>query len=278
MVFMPDYVDRQFLLSAPRLQIIAAALKGYDNIDVEACTALGVWLSIVPDLLTAPTAELTIGLIIGLARHLIAADRYVRSGAFSGWTANFYGLSIENSTIGVIGMGAVGRAVAQRLKGFGCRLLYCDERPAGPNHPPPHSERRTLDKLLAESDIVVLCAPLNRHSHHMIDEAKLGLLRPHTLLVNPARGSLVDESAVAEALWNGRLGGYAADAFELEDLSRHDRPLAIPRRLLAHPNTLFGSHIGSATTAARKAIEARASENILDVFEGRRPRDAVNDF
>lgn len=276
MVFMPDRVDGAFLSSAPRLRIIAAALKGYDNIDVEACTARGIWLSIVPDLLTAPTAELTIGLIIGLARHLRAADGHVRSGSFSGWTPRFYGLSLEQSTVGVVGTGAVGRAVARRLHGFGCRLLFSDERLTHPEDLPPGIERRSFDNLLAASDIVVLCAPLDVNSVHMIDASRLARMNPHALLVNPARGSLVDEAAVADALWAGRLGGYAADAFELEDLSRPDRPRSITQRLLNHPNTLFGAHIGSATTLARKAIEARAAENIIDAIEGRRPRDAIN--
>lgn len=127
MVFMPDRVDDRLLAAAPKLSIVAAALKGYDNIDVEACTGRGVWVSIVPDLLTVPTAELAIGLLIGLARYLREADAYVRSNDFSGWTPRFYGLSLEQSTIGIVGMGAVGRAVAKRLSGFDCRLLYCDE-------------------------------------------------------------------------------------------------------------------------------------------------------
>ncbi len=273
MVFMPDRVDAAFLDRAPRLSVIAAALKGYDNIDVDACTARGVWLTIVPDLLTVPTAELAIGLVIGLARHLREADRYVRSGTFSGWTPRFYGLAIENSTIGLVGMGAVGSAVAQRLRGFGCRLLYCDDHAARAGH---GIERRPLNALLLESDIVVLCLPLNDGTVHLFDAARIALMKPHALLVNPARGSLVDEAAVAAALAAGRLGGYAADAFECEDLSRSDRPRKIPPDLLAHPNTCFGAHIGSATVAARKAIEACAAENVMAALSGRAPRDAVN--
>ncbi len=273
MVFMPDRVDDRLLSSSPRISIIAAALKGYDNIDVEACTDRGVWLSIVPDLLTAPTAELTVGLVIGLARHLRHADRYVRSGDFVGWTPNFYGLSIAGSTVGIVGMGAVGRATAERFAGFGCRLICWDKNIKSA----PGVERRPLDVLLSEADIVVLCLPLEADSLHLLNKSRLARMKPGALLVNPARGSLVDEEAVAEALERGRLGGYAADVFEMEDLSRDDRPRAIPPALLAHPHTLFGAHIGSATIAARTAIEARAAENIIDVFEGRPPRDAIND-
>ena len=129
-----------------------------------------------------------------------------------------------------------------------------------------------------EADIVVLCLPLSNDTIHLLNADRLGLMKPHALLVNPARGSLVDETAVANALASGRLGGYAADTFELEDLSRGDRPRAIAPGLLAHPNTLLSAHIGSATINARKAIEARAAYNIIDALNGRPPRDAVNDI
>jgi phosphonate dehydrogenase len=274
MVFMPDHVDEGFLTAAPLLSIVAAALKGYDNIDVDACTRRGVWVSIVPDLLTVPTAELAIALLIGLARHLRDADRYVRSGEFRGWTPRFYGASIEESTVGLVGMGAIGSAVAKRLIGFGCRLLYCEERLSAAA--PAAAERRSLDALLAESDMVMLCLPLSEDTVHLLDARRLGLMKPHALLVNPARGSLVDEAAVAAALSDGRLGGYAADAFELEDLARADRPRVIPPALLTHPNTYFGAHIGSATITARRAIESSAAHNILDALAGRVPRDAIN--
>lgn len=276
MVFMPDRVDAAFLDAAPRLAVVAAALKGYDNIDVVACTARGVWLTIVPDLLTVPTAELAVGLIIGLARHLRAADGFVRGGAFAGWTPRFYGLSIEGSTIGLVGMGAVGRAVARRLAGFDARLLYNDDGVGEADVAPLGIARRPLDALLSESDIVVLCLPLYEAAIHLIDSARLAWMKRGALLVNPARGSLVDEAAVGEALAQGRLGGYAADVFELEDLSRPDRPRSLSPLLLNHPNTLFGAHIGSATVAARRAIEARAAENIIDALSGCVPRDAVN--
>lgn len=277
MVFMPDRIDSAVLDAAPRLRIVAAALKGYDNIDVDACTARGVWLSIVPDLLTVPTAELTIGLIVGLARHLRAADAHVRESNYTGWAPRFYGAGLEGSTVGLIGMGAIGCAIAQRLRGFDCRTIYYDERRLE-----AETEARlgvtaySLDDVVAASDVLVLGLPLRNSTLHLFDEARLSQMKPGALLVNPARGSLVDEAAVARALTDGRLGGYAADAFELEDRSRPERPTSIPARLLVHPNTLFGAHIGSATVAARQAIEARAAMNIIDVLGGKAPRDAIN--
>ena len=132
MAFMPDQVDGAFLAACPRLKIIAAALKGFDNFDVAACTARGVWLTVVPDLLTIPTAELTIGLLIGLTRKISAADSLVRAAQFRGWRPEFYGLGVAGSTIGIVGMGAIGRAVAERLRGWGAHMIYTDRRPLRP--------------------------------------------------------------------------------------------------------------------------------------------------
>lgn len=129
MAFMPDSIDSAFLEECPKLRVIGAALKGYDNFDVNACTRHGVWLTIVPDLLTIPTAELTIGLLLGLTRHMLEGDRQIRSGHFQGWRPTLYGSGLTGKTLGIIGMGAVGRAIAQRLAGFEMNLLYCDPIP-----------------------------------------------------------------------------------------------------------------------------------------------------
>ena len=279
MAFMPDRVDAAFLAAGPKLRVIGAALKGYDNFDVAACTARGVWLSFVPDLLTAPTAELAIGLMIGLTRKMIQADARVRSGRFGGWRPEFYGLGIGGSTIGIAGMGAIGQALAERLKGWGANLLYTD-RAAVSND----VETRlgiawcSLERLLAESDIVILALPLTRDTVHVINEKTLGLMKDGAYLVNPCRGSVVNEAAVLAVLNNGRLGGYAADVFELEDWARGDRPREIAPGLLSHPNTMFSPHIGSAVQKVRRAIELRAAENILQALSGRRPMDAANEL
>ena len=271
MVFMPDRIDARFLEQAPNVSVVAAALKGYDNIDIAACTRRGVRVSVVPDLLTSPTAELSIALMLGLIRHLRAADGFVRSGAFTGWTPRFYGLGLEGKTVGLVGFGAIGRAIARRLQGFDCRLLHCDVHAADATL----SEAAPLDRLLGASDVVVLCLPLDEGTLHLIDAARLAQMKPGAFLVNPARGSLVDEHAVARALQRGHLAGYGADTYEMEDFSSPYRPARIPAALLEHPNTLFGAHIGSATIEARQAIELRAADNILDALAGRKPRDLV---
>jgi len=277
MVFMPDQVSEEFLAGCPKLKVIGAALKGYDNFDVEACTRHGVWLTFVPDLLTVPTAELTIGLTISLIRHVRAADEYVRSGQFRGWQPTFYGLGIADATVGIVGMGPIGKAVATRLKGWGATLLYSqpDALPAAEEETLGVA-RKSLEELLGQADILILALPLNKQTLHTMNSARLALMKPGAFLINPCRGSVVQEAAVLEALESGQLGGYAADVFEMEDWAREDRPQEICPTLRAHPNTLFTAHIGSAVQDVRLMIEQRAADNILQALQGERPQDAAN--
>ena len=278
MVFMPDKIDAVFLAACPRLKIVAAALKGFDNFDVVACTTFGVWFTVVPDLLTVPTAELTMGLLIGITRKIRAADSSVRSGEFRGWRPEFYGLGIAGSTIGIVGMGAIGRAVAERLRGWNARVIYTDRARIAPD-----DEARLriawceLEELLCQADVTILALPLTAETHHLINSRRLMMMQPGSFLINPCRGSVVDEAAVLNALEADRLGGYAADVFEMEDWAREDRPSEIAPALLSHANTLFTAHIGSAVQKVRLAIELRAAENIRQVLTGERPNDAIND-
>lgn len=273
LAFMPDCVDEAFLSRCRRLRVVACALKGFDNFDVDACTAAGVWLAIVPDLLTEPTAELAVGLAIGLGRMIREGDAIVRSGAFSGWRPVLYGTGLDDSTVTIVGMGQLGRAIAQRLSGFGCRILGVDPRADMPSA----VSRRDLDRALADSDFVILAAPLTPATHHLIGRDALVAMKQGALLINVGRGSVVDEAAVAIALESGALGGYAADVFEMEDRALPDRPTAIDLRLRAHPRTVFTPHLGSAVARVRRAIELRAADNIADALAGKEPRDAINE-
>jgi phosphonate dehydrogenase len=279
MAFMTDAVDEDFLAACPRLRVVGCALKGYDNFDVEACTRRGVWVTIVPDLLTDPTAELTVGLMIGLARNVLSGDRVVRGGDFRGWRPRLYGGTVNGATVGIVGMGAVGRAVARRLAGFGCRILYHDARPL-----PPAEEAALgaspadLGDLLSRSDFVVAALPLLPSTLHRIGAAEIARMRPGAYLVNPSRGSVVDEAAVVAALESGRLAGYAADAFEMEDWARPDRPHAVPEGLLRNPDrTLLTPHLGSAVDPVRREIAMEAARNVLAALAGERPPGAVNE-
>lgn len=278
MAFMTERIDDAFLAACPDLRIVACALKGYDNFDVEACTRRGVWLTIVPDLLTAPTAELTIGLMIALARNILPGDRLVRAGRFCGWRPILYGQGIDGSTIGLIGAGAVGKAVARRLAGFRTTLLYADNTPLSPDQEDELRLRRTSrDELQAQSDFVVLCLPLRPETRHLADRAFLARMKPGAFLINTARGSLVDEAAVADALDSGALGGYAADVFPMEDWALPDRPREIDTRLRDAPaNTLFTPHLGSAVDRIRRDIALQAAASLLEALRGAVPSGAVN--
>ncbi len=278
MVFMPDRIDAQFLDACPQLQIVGAALKGYDNFDIDACTKRGIWFSIVPDLLTIPTAELTIGLLLGLTRHLPEGDRRIRSGGFHGWRPELYGAGLTGRTLGIVGMGAVGRAITKRLSGFDMRLVYCDNVALTDDQEQAWGARRvSLNELLATSDFVVPMLPLTPQTLHLFNADTISKMQPGSYLVNACRGSVVDEHAVVEALRTGRLAGYAADVFEMEEWARPDRPDGIPRALLDNTaQTFFTPHLGSAVSEVRIEIERQAASNIIQALAGDRPVGAIN--
>ncbi|MGP7998891.1 MAG: NAD(P)-dependent oxidoreductase [Streptosporangiaceae bacterium] len=275
---MADMVDAGFLARCPRLRVISATLKGYDNFDVGACTRRGVWLTILPDLLTVPTAELAVALILGLTRQLAPADRYVRSGQFTGWRPQFYGTGLSGAAVGIVGMGQVGQAAATRLRAFGARIRYYDQRPLDAGRASELAATRLdLAGLLATSDVVLAALPLASGTVHLIDAAALDRMRPGAFLVNVGRGSVVDEDAVAAALHRDQLGGYAADVYEMEDWARPGHPAQIPAALLGHPRTLFTPHLGSAVDAARREMSLTAASQVRQALSGQRPDHAVND-
>ena len=280
MAFMPDCIDEAFLKACPRLKIIAAALKGFNNFDVDACTRHGVWLTIAPDLLTIPTAELTVGLVLGITRNMLEGDRHIRSGQFAGWRPELYGLGLYGRTAGLVGLGLVGRAVAERLKGFGLNLVYSDEI----SLPPDEEEQLGLTKvtfsgLLDSSDIVIPLLPLTDRTFHLFDRNALARMKKGSYLVNACRGSVVDEMAVVESLEKRHLAGYAADVFEMEDWIRPDRPRSIPKALLENTaQTFFTPHLGSAVDDVRIEIERYCTRSIFQALDGKIPEGKVNDI
>ena len=278
MVFMPDSVNEDFLSHCPRLKIIAAALKGYDNFDVDACTRRGIWFSVVPDLLSVPTAELALGLMLGITRNIPAGDRLIRSGKFQGWRPVLYGSGLSGLTIGIVGMGKLGRTLARMFAGFNVNILYSDRAPLASEEEQQLGVKKVnLNELLAQSDMVVVLLPLNPSTLKLMDSSAIARMKPGSYLVNVGRGSVVDENAVAAALDTGHLAGYAADVFEMEDWARTDRPREIsPRLLKLADKTLFTPHLGSAVDQVRVEIELAAAWNILHALRGERPPDAVN--
>ncbi len=275
MAFMPDCIDRAFLDRCPKLKVIGAALKGFDNIDVAAASERGIWVTIVPDLLTEPTAELAVGLTIALGRHVRFGDASIRQSGFHGWRPEHYGTGLNGATVGIIGFGRVGQTIARCLSGFGCRIVAFDAH--GGLGSVAGVERLNLPEVLSQSDVVILGLPLTNDTMGMIGAHAIRQMKPGALLVNPARGSLVDEGAVADALESGHLGGYAADVFECEDWARADRPRTIDPRLTApQARTVLTPHIGSAVDTVRREIELSAARSIKEALAGVVPSGAVN--
>jgi len=265
--FVPDIIDAALLDRLPQLRLLAGFGKGYDNVDVAAATARRIWVTNVSDALTESTADLAWMLLLGLARGMREGDALVRSGGFTGWSMHArLGTAVSGKTLGIVGYGAIGRAIAARAAGFGMTVLHTDVASGVP-----------LDDLLARADFVVLALPLSEATRRLIDAPRLRLVRPSTYLINIARGSIVDEAAVADALERDALAGYAADVFALEDRQFEDRPTDVDPRLRASERTLLTPHIGTATHEDRRRLAIVQAEAVLAVLAGRRPSTAIND-
>jgi lactate dehydrogenase-like 2-hydroxyacid dehydrogenase len=262
-------VDAAFLDAAPALRVVATPSVGYDSIDVAAATARGVAVCNTPGVLTAAVADLTVALIIMLARRLPEYARFVRSGA---WARREplpeLAHDIAGKTLGVVGFGRIGREVARRMQLLGMQPIWYDvfdRLPPGA----PQVPYRPLDELLAAADFVTIHMDLNDSSRHLIGARELGLMRPTAHLVNTARGGVVDQSALASALREGRLAGAGLDVLEQE-------PPAPAEPILALPNIIAFPHMGTATHETRKAMRELAVDNVLAMLAGRRPAAIVN--
>lgn len=265
-----DRVDAPLLDSAPSLRVVSNVAVGYDNIDVAACTARRIPVGNTPGVLTETTADFAFALLMGLARRVAEADAYVRAGRWRTWSPTLLlGADIHGATLGLVGLGKIGAAVARRARGFGMRVLYVSRQA----HPELEAELglRRVDKamLLAESDFLSLHVPLTPETRHWLGRAELAAMKPGALLINTARGPVVDQAALAEALVQGRLGGAALDVTDPE-------PLPLDSPLLTAPNVLLAPHIASASHATRGRMASMAVDNLLAALEGRRPPHCVN--
>lgn len=272
-----DRIDSAVLdAGAPNLKVIANYAVGFDNVDLAAAKARGISVTNTPGpLITDAVAEHTVALLFALARHVTVADQFAKSGRYGGWDPFlFLGPQLRGKTLGIVGLGRIGFGVAERcVKGMGMRVRYHDVKPNPDFERTYGGEFRSLDDLLAESDAVSLHVPLLPTTRHLMDAERLARMRPHALLINTSRGSVVDEAALLDALEGGRLGGAALDVFECEPsiACRTDDHL----RLKALPNVILTPHIASATVEARQAMSRIAAENILAVLDGREPPNAV---
>jgi len=265
-----DRVDEALLASAPRLRVVSNVAVGYDNVDVEAATRRGVVVTNTPDVLTETTADLAWALLLAAARRVAEGDRFTRAGRWRSWGLQLMlGQDVHGRTLGVVGLGRIGRAVARRAVGFGMRVLYTSRRRHLDAERELGVQWRELDDLLAEADFVTLHTPLVPETRHLIDRDRLRRMKPTAVLVNTCRGAVVDEAALAEALQEGWIWAAGLDVFETEPL-----PPDSPLRNL--DNVVLAPHIGSASFATRARMSELAAENCVAVLSGRRPPNPVN--
>lgn len=264
MPMLSNPVTARVIESADRLRIIANHAVGYNNIDVEAARRHEVKVANTPGVLTEASADCAMALMLGTSRHICEAQQYLREGKFEGWEPlGFLGMELGGRTLGVFGMGRIGTAVARRARAFGMRIRYHNR-----SRVDPETERElqagyaeSLEDLARESDVLSLNCPLTEETRHAVDRRVLELMPEHAILINTSRGAVVDESALAEALHEGKIGGAGLDVFEEE-------PDVHPR-LLSAPNCLLTPHIASATRKTRRDIGMLAARAIRDVLEGR---------
>jgi phosphoglycerate dehydrogenase-like enzyme len=263
-------VRDSLLERAPRLRVVSNMAVGFDNIDLAACTRRGIPVGNTPGVLTEGTADLAMSLLLSAARRLSEAARDAREGRWTTWSpTGWLGADLSGATLGIVGMGKIGRAVAHRAAGFGLRLVYFDPDVDPLAEASLGTDRLPLEDLLRQSDFVSLHVPLTTETRGLMDEGRLRLMKPSAILVNTARGPVVDMGALTKALREDWIAGAALDVTDPE-------PLPPDHPLYSLPNCLIVPHIGSATQNTRRRMAELACENLLAGLEGRRLPHCVN--
>ena len=265
-----DPIDSEVIKAGNQLKIIANYAVGYDNIDVAAATKKGIMVTNTPGVLTETTADMAWALLMSCARRVVEADKFVRDGRFKRWEPKLLlGYDIHGKTLGVIGFGRIGRAVAKRAKGFGMKVLYHDVQRAD-----PETERTIgveyvdLESLLELSDYITLHTPITPETHHLIGRRELKAMKQTALLINTSRGPVVDEGALIQALNKGLIAGAALDVYENEP--------HVPSELRELPNVVLTPHIASGSIETRSKMAKMAAENIIAAMHGQQPQNLVN--
>ena len=261
---------RETVLSTPGLKIVSNVAVGFDNIDVPTATAHKVMVTNTPGVLDDATADFAFTLLMSAARRIVEADSFTRQGRFRGWAIDMMlGADVHGATLGLIGVGRIGRGVAHRAKGFNMRVLYYDPQPL-----PPDAERDLgvmrvdLGRLLAESDFVSVHVPLTPETQHLLSTQQFAQMKPSAILINTSRGPVIDEAALVEALKAKKIAGAALDVYEREP--------AVHPGLLPMPNVVLAPHIASATVRTRSEMSAMAARNMATAIRGGRPANLLN--
>ncbi len=265
-----DMIDAAFLEAGAGLKVVANVAAGYDNVDVPAATQRGVVVTNTPGVVTESTADLTWGLLFSIARRIPEADRYIRAGKWKEWRLMvLLGHDVHGRTLGIVGMGRIGQAVARRASGFGMTILYHNR-----HRLPEDLESELgatwveLDTLLQNADFVSVHTPLNTETQHLIGEKELRMMQPTAYLINTSRGPVVDEAAVIRALQEQWIAGAGLDVFEQEP--------EVPQALKDLENVVLLPHIGSASVASRTRMAVMAAQNAVAALQGERPQHVVN--
>jgi D-3-phosphoglycerate dehydrogenase len=263
-------VDKEVLEAAPNLKLIANFGAGFNNIDVKAARELGVDVTNTPAVSSTATAELACGLILAVMRRIAEGDRLMRGAGFAGWAPLFFlGHELAGKTLGIVGLGSIGRGVAKRMHAFGMKIIYSQRHEAAPAVEAECSAQFvSFEQLIKEADVITLHVPLTDSTFHMIDEKQLKVMKDSAVLINCARGPVINEAAVLKALQNKQLGGAALDVYEKEPEVADDfKKLA---------NVVLTPHIGNATFEARNAMAKIVADNAIAVLNGKKPKFVIN--
>jgi glyoxylate reductase len=259
LALLTERVDAELLQAAPSLRVVANHAVGVDNVDVRTCTERGVWVTNTPDAVTEATADLTWALILAVARRVGEGERLVRAGRFKAWAPTLLlGLELRGATLGIVGLGRIGEAVARRARGFGTHVLHTTFRGGMP-----------LEELLARADVVTLHCPLTAATRHLIDARRLAQMKRGAILVNTSRGPVVDEAALVASLEAGHLGGAGLDVYENEP--------SVHPGLIGREDVVLLPHLGSGTHATRAQMATMALTDAARVLRGERPLHPVNE-
>lgn len=265
-----DKIDSEIIESNQRLEIISNYGAGFDNIDMDTASKYNISVTNTPIISTISTAELTMALILGIARRVVEGDKIMRAGEFTGWSPLYQlGTELSGKTLGIIGLGNIGKAVAKRAKAFDMNIIYCNRSQLSPEI---ESElgltHVSQDELIETSDFISLHLNYSANLHHLFNKEAFKRMKSTAYLINAARGPLIDEKALLEALTNKIIKGAAIDVYEFEP--------SITKGLEKLDNIIMTPHIGNATIEARSAMAEIAADNIIDVFNGLEPRNKVN--
>ena len=266
-----DHIDADLIAAAgDKLKLIANFGAGVDHIDVAAANERGIAVTNTPGVLTEDTADLTMALIMAVSRRIVEGANVVQAGGFTGWTPTWMmGRRVNGKRLGIIGMGRIGQAVARRAKAFGMQIHYHNRKPV--SHVIAEELEATywesLDQMLARMDIISVNCPHTPATYHLLSARRLKLLQPHAVVVNTARGGIIDEGALADLLAAGAVAGAGLDVFEFEP--------AINPKLLTQPNAVLLPHLGSATVEARIDMGEKVIINLKTWMDGHRPPDRV---